>query len=555
MYAYCASIAKTVPNPDLAHPPYSCDLKAALAAVTFWRSWCAIVQCLDAFRGRRSPVTQTVDAEGPVDLWSRTMKRSLTATLAVFTIVSLACEEEVEEPEVDLTPVLGLLEIPISRNNQGTAPSDAVTIELTMDALRMDGTTVLDLTNGRPLETEIRDGAYPALRSQIDGGPARSRASLRVYASAPYATLVETMNTIQGAGLRELHFAVRTPGASPSEGWMPVRNWRVVGAEEEFEFQGRPLPWSAFTEHWRDVYEACRAGRYVDCDGPYANTAEGGTLGMELWTRGQAMKVTFNQATPGEEEPAGEGGGGGVQLIEGIAAPAPVDPEEEHGEPATVGAFTLRHQEAVNEPSAISNTVQPVCANAVCQATVVTDATAPSMRVISMIGAVFPQRVSASPSSSFVFHAELTMSNRVESTLEGFSVVVERHVRWGDLDAFAHLNNTVYFRFFEGARIAYFDAMGMLEGAGKPEGVGPILAKTSCKFRAPIGFPDQVRTGARVTEVSGDRFVMQYAIVSEARDVVAAIGDGTIVAFDYDAQRSVSMPADWRDAIRRLDGV
>jgi hypothetical protein len=115
---------------------------------------------------------------------------------------------------------------------------------------------------------------------------------------------------------------------------------------------------------------------------------------MELWTRGQGMKVTFSQVNPPEpEEGEGGGGGGGVALIEGIAPAGGGgggDDEEEEGEPATTGAFNLRHQEATEaDESAISNTVAPVCANQACQGIVVADATGQSMRVISMLGAVY----------------------------------------------------------------------------------------------------------------------------------------------------------------------
>jgi len=72
------------------------------------------------------------------------------------------------------------------------------------------------------------------------------------------------------------------------------------------------------------------------------------------------------------------------------ALPRGVPGEMEPEPPATMGAYNVRHQEATNEDSVLSNLVAPVCGDVTCQATVVTDASTPSMRVISMIGAVFP---------------------------------------------------------------------------------------------------------------------------------------------------------------------
>jgi hypothetical protein len=298
----------------------------------------------------------------------------------------IACGHEAPPPAEDTTPIVGLFEIPISRNNQGHAPSDATRVEISPTELRLNGSKVLDLTAGRPPANEVSDHVITKLQQQIRGGAARSRASLRVHASVPYLTMVETLKTLESANLHELNIAVRTLGASPTEGWMVLHHWRTVPeSDEPVEFSSRPLPWSAFTDHWQAVYDACRAGQYIDCDGPYPTTAEGGTLGMELWTRGQGMKVTFRQEGAPEEP---EGADTGPALIEGVAAPAPV--AEEESPPATEGAFNVRHQEAAAEESALSSLVAPVCANQACQVTVVADGTGQSMRVISMIGAVFP---------------------------------------------------------------------------------------------------------------------------------------------------------------------
>lgn len=146
------------------------------------------------------------------------------------------------------------------------------------------------------------------------------------------------------------------------------------------------------------------------------------------------------------------------------------------------------------------------------------------------------------------------MNERPVDLLDGYPVVVTIPVRWGDMDAYAHLNNTVYFQLFESARIAYFERMSVVvRSGGAPDGVGPILATTSCRFRAPVKYPDTLRAAARVVEIGDDRLRMEYAIASEALATLAAIGDGTIVSFDYGAGRKVPVPPSWRDAIERIE--
>ncbi|HEY0093902.1 MAG TPA: acyl-CoA thioesterase, partial [Archangium sp.] len=120
--------------------------------------------------------------------------------------------------------------------------------------------------------------------------------------------------------------------------------------------------------------------------------------------------------------------------------------------------------------------------------------------------------------------------------LDGFPVVVEIPIAWGDMDYFRHVNNIVFFRYFESARIEYLERIGFRE-LTEERSVGPILAATDCRFRRPLTWPDTVAVGARVTEVGEDRFAMEYRLVSRKTGELAAVGGGTLVSFDYAAQQ------------------
>ncbi len=137
------------------------------------------------------------------------------------------------------------------------------------------------------------------------------------------------------------------------------------------------------------------------------------------------------------------------------------------------------------------------------------------------------------------------------ATWQGYSVVIEDTVRWGDMDAFQHVNNTVYFQYFESARIAYFERAEIL--ATHP--IGPILGATSCRFKAPLSYPDQLQLGARVSSFTDDRFTMAYAVFSADKQRVVAEGDGVVVGYNYQTQQKAPLPAGWVSAIRRLDGL
>jgi acyl-CoA thioester hydrolase len=146
------------------------------------------------------------------------------------------------------------------------------------------------------------------------------------------------------------------------------------------------------------------------------------------------------------------------------------------------------------------------------------------------------------------------MSSSAAGILDGYPVVIEEEIAWGEMDAFQHVNNAVYFRWFESARIAYFREVGFVTAGGLPGGVGPILASADCRYRIPLTFPDRVSIGARVRELEADHFVMEYAVVSHRAGALAASGTGRIVSYDYDAAAKAPIPAEVRSAIEAFEG-
>ena len=143
---------------------------------------------------------------------------------------------------------------------------------------------------------------------------------------------------------------------------------------------------------------------------------------------------------------------------------------------------------------------------------------------------------------------------RMNNLLQNCPVIIETPIAWGQMDAFRHLNNTTYFRFFESGRIAYFERLNFMEYM-EETGVGPILASTNCRFRIPLTYPDNVSIGTRVSTIEEDRFTMEYVIVSHKHQKVAADGSGLIVCFDYKESKKVPVPAEIRTRIEQLEAT
>jgi acyl-CoA thioester hydrolase len=137
-------------------------------------------------------------------------------------------------------------------------------------------------------------------------------------------------------------------------------------------------------------------------------------------------------------------------------------------------------------------------------------------------------------------------------SLTSFPVVVEQAVAWGDMDAYRHVNNVIYFRYFENARLEYFRRLDWFVYE-KETGVSPILASTQCRFRRPLSYPDTIRIGARTVAVDTDRFTIDYRIVSEQLGTMVADGQAVVVTYDHGAGKKVAIPDELRRRIAELE--
>jgi len=138
--------------------------------------------------------------------------------------------------------------------------------------------------------------------------------------------------------------------------------------------------------------------------------------------------------------------------------------------------------------------------------------------------------------------------------LGAYPVIIEIPVAWGEMDAFGHLNNVVYFRYLESGRVAFLRALGDVEFMGGT-GIGPILASVQCRFKAPVTFPDTLIVGTRLRDLGADRFTMEHRLVSRQLGRVVAEGEGLVVAYDYATGSKTPIPPQVRASLLALQGV
>ncbi|MEO8935887.1 MAG: thioesterase family protein [Burkholderiaceae bacterium] len=113
-------------------------------------------------------------------------------------------------------------------------------------------------------------------------------------------------------------------------------------------------------------------------------------------------------------------------------------------------------------------------------------------------------------------------------------------LRWGDMDAMNHLNNTLYFRLMEEARICWFLENGMMTSS---DGDGPILAHASCDFLAPMTYPCNAVVGQTVTRIGRSSMDLDMTIEGdEVEPVLYARGRNVLVWMDYRSGKSAPWP-------------
>jgi acyl-CoA thioester hydrolase len=129
----------------------------------------------------------------------------------------------------------------------------------------------------------------------------------------------------------------------------------------------------------------------------------------------------------------------------------------------------------------------------------------------------------------------------------GKLVHVERiAIRWGDMDAMGHVNNTVYFRFMEQARIGWFDALVPRGEAWQATGI--VIANASCNFKRPINYPGTVEVKLLVGPPGGSSVPTYYEL--RVGEELYADGEATVVFIDMQKQKPIRIPQNIREALQ-----
>lgn len=124
---------------------------------------------------------------------------------------------------------------------------------------------------------------------------------------------------------------------------------------------------------------------------------------------------------------------------------------------------------------------------------------------------------------------------------------IEVTLRWSDLDAMGHVNNVVYFRLMEEARVQWFEQLGY---PVKPANESPILAHASCNFVRAMSHPAVAVIKQSVTKLGRTSVEMELLIERKEEPGLAyATGRTVMVWYDYELQQSKPWPQSIRELI------
>ncbi|MNO53959.1 1,4-dihydroxy-2-naphthoyl-CoA hydrolase [compost metagenome] len=133
---------------------------------------------------------------------------------------------------------------------------------------------------------------------------------------------------------------------------------------------------------------------------------------------------------------------------------------------------------------------------------------------------------------------------------EDFVRSYEITTRWGDHDSYGHVQNVVYYSFFDTAITEFLVESGTLDIGNSPV-IGLIVA-SNCTFYAPITFPDRVRVGLRISHLGNSSARYELGVFRNDEEEASARGEVVYVYVDRDSRVSASIPANVRDELAAL---
>lgn len=133
-----------------------------------------------------------------------------------------------------------------------------------------------------------------------------------------------------------------------------------------------------------------------------------------------------------------------------------------------------------------------------------------------------------------------------------FPLELKLRIDWSELDLFGHVNNVMFMKYVQAARVNYWEKSGIYEEFQK-EKIGPMLVSTACQFKKQLMYPGEVTIKSGMEYIKNTSFSLHHRIFDQYGDVVAEAQD-IIVMFDFNKNEKTAVPQVMRENASRIEG-
>lgn len=131
--------------------------------------------------------------------------------------------------------------------------------------------------------------------------------------------------------------------------------------------------------------------------------------------------------------------------------------------------------------------------------------------------------------------------------LSEFRHSIDLQIRFNDIDILGHLNNTVYFSFFDTGKAYFFESI--MKSRMDWQRVESVIANIDCAYVSPVYFGDSIEVRTRCTGIYDKSFKIQQVIVDKNSGELKAAAETIMVSFNPDTKQSMEIPTLWREAL------
>lgn len=131
-------------------------------------------------------------------------------------------------------------------------------------------------------------------------------------------------------------------------------------------------------------------------------------------------------------------------------------------------------------------------------------------------------------------------------------IILTLRVDWSEMDLFGHINNVMYAKYIQSARVNFVEKVGIMKMLEEDK-VGFMLASSALEYKRPLYYPDNIRIETTVSFIKTTSFGLQHQIFS-GKGELSTIGTDILVMYDFITNQKTPVPEQIKAEITRLEG-